>query len=68
MAAHYGGIVEYIWKRVSRFDFDKYWKMREYVVSHSGDVLSYYYLYRIKKMDAYNSVIRHTYRIHQCIF
>ena len=36
MAAHYGGIVEYIWKRVSRFDFDKYWKMREYVVSHSG--------------------------------
>lgn len=55
MAAHYGGIVEYIWKRVSRFDFDKYWKMREYVVSHSGCVLSYYYLYRIKKMDAYHN-------------
>lgn len=22
MAAHYGGIVEYIWKRVSRFDYN----------------------------------------------
>ena len=36
MAASYGGITAWIWKKVSHFDFDKYWKMREYVTSHRG--------------------------------
>lgn len=37
MAASYGGITAWIWKKVSHFDYDKYWKMREYVTSHRGD-------------------------------
>lgn len=36
MAVSYAGIVAWIWKKVSHFDFDKYWKMREYVTSHTG--------------------------------
>ena len=52
MAAHYGGITAWIWKKVSHFDYDKYWKMREYVTSHRGGVKAYYYLYQIKKVDA----------------
>ena len=36
MAASYGGITAWIWKKISHFDYDKYWKMREYVVSHPG--------------------------------
>lgn len=55
MAANYTGIVAWIWKKVSHFDFDKYWKMREYVTSHTGGGKSYYYLYRIKKMDAFHN-------------
>lgn len=54
MAANYGGIKAWVWKKVSHFDYDKYWKMREYVTSHRGGVKAYYYLYRIKKMDAYH--------------
>lgn len=54
MAASYGGITAWIWKKVSRFDYDKYWKMREYVTSHGG-VKAYYYLYQIKKMDAFHN-------------
>ena len=55
MAASYGGITAWVWKKVSHFDYDKYWKMREYVTSHRGGVKAYYYLYRIKKMDAYHN-------------
>ena len=55
MAANYGGIKAWVWKKVSHFDYDKYWKMREYVVSHRGGLKAYYYLYRIKKMDAYHN-------------
>lgn len=54
MAANYGGITAWIWKKVSHFDYDKYWKMREYVTSHRG-VKAYYYLYQIKKMDAFHN-------------
>lgn len=49
MSASYNGITAWIWKKVSRFDYDKYWKMREYVTSHQGGIKAYYYLYKIKK-------------------
>lgn len=55
MAASYGGITAWVWKKVSHFDYDRYWRMREYVVSHRGGVRAYYYLYQIKKMDAYHN-------------
>lgn len=35
-AAKYSGIVAWLWKKVSHFDYDRYWRMREYVVSHRG--------------------------------
>ena len=35
-AASYGGIKAWIWKKVSGFDYDKYWKMREYVINSRG--------------------------------
>lgn len=54
MAARYSGFKAWIWKKVSHFDYDKYWKMREYVVSHSKGPLSWYYLYRVKKIDAFH--------------
>lgn len=34
MVASYSGIVAKIWNWVNHFDYDKYWKMREYVCSH----------------------------------
>ena len=55
MSASYNGITAWIWKKVSRFDYDKYWKMREYVTSHQGGIKAYYYLYKIKKMDAFHN-------------
>ena len=51
-AASYGGIKAWIWKKVSGFDYDKYWKMREYVINSRGGVLAWYYLYKVKKIDA----------------
>lgn len=57
MAAHYNGIIAFIWKKVSRFDYDKYWKMREYVISHQKriNIKALYYLYRVKKTDAFHN-------------
>lgn len=42
---------------VQHYNHNKYWKMREYVISDkfSNKLLKYYYLYRIKKIDAFNS-------------
>lgn len=55
MVASYGGITAWLWKKVSHFDYEKYWKMREYIVSHRGGIKAYYYLYRIKKRDVYHN-------------
>lgn len=55
MAAHYNGIIGFIWKKVSHFDYDKYWKMREYVISHQKGIKTLYYLYRVKKTDAFHN-------------
>ena len=41
---------------VQKYDHETYWKMREYVVDSKNRSLKlkkYYYLYRIKKMDAF---------------
>lgn len=35
-SASYSGIKGFIWKKVSGFDYDLYWKMREYVVNSQG--------------------------------
>ena len=45
---------------VQQYNPSKYWRMREFVISeNSGGVLNkvikYWYLYRIKKMDAFNN-------------
>lgn len=54
MAIHYGVIVEKIWNHVRHFDLEKYWLMRDYVISHRG-LLAWYYLYKIKKIDSYHN-------------
>ncbi|WP_314329846.1 DapH/DapD/GlmU-related protein [Oribacterium sinus] len=54
MAARYSGIVAKIWNWVNHFDYDKYWKMREYVCSHRAGLKAYYYLYKLKKIDSYH--------------
>ncbi len=55
MPAQYGGPVKKFWNRVQHFDYDKYWKMRDYIVARRGGLKAWYYLYRIKKMDAHNN-------------
>lgn len=44
---------------VQHYDPVKYWKMREYVISSKhtgfGKLKAFYYLYKIKKMDAFNN-------------
>lgn len=55
MAASYSGITALIWEKISHFNYNKYWKMREYIISHSGGLKAYYYLYRIKKIDAFHN-------------
>ena len=52
MAVTYSGIKKYIWNKIQKYDYEKYWKAREYVVSHKTSIKSYYYLYLVKKMDA----------------
>lgn len=39
-----------------RYDEKKYWKMRDYVISTGGNrLLKLFYLYRIKRSDAFNN-------------
>lgn len=41
---------------VQHFDYDAYWKMRDYVQNYKGSAYSLkliWYIYRIKRMDAY---------------
>lgn len=56
MAVQYGRFISWIWKQTSHLDFDKYWKRREYIVTHpKGGVKAYYYLWSIKRIDAYHN-------------
>lgn len=53
MAARYHGIIAWLWKKVSGFDYDKYWRCREISTSSGNNILyRYYCLYRVKIMDA----------------
>ena len=52
MAAQYSGMISKIWGIVSHYNHEKYWKMREYVCNNSN-IKSYYYLFRIKRMDSH---------------
>lgn len=51
------GIAELILNRIQHFDYAYYFKIRERVVNPKfrNYLLKLYYLYRIKKMDAYNN-------------
>ena len=40
---------------IQHYDEDKYWKMREKVIHKQGGLLTYWYLLRIKRMDAFNN-------------
>lgn len=43
-AASYCGFKAWVWKKISGFDYNKYWKMREYVInSRGGDLLGTIY-------------------------
>ncbi len=46
-------------QRIRHYNHEKYWKMRDSVVNYKGGffkkLLCYWYLYRIKKMDAFNN-------------
>lgn len=50
-------IIEKILKyKIQHFNPDKYFKMREYVCSEGGrKLLKFYYLYQIKRCDAFNN-------------
>lgn len=54
------GIVKKLIGHVQHYNPDKYWKMRGFVISENNSgggmkLLKYWYLYRIKRMDAYNN-------------
>lgn len=55
MAAEYRGIVQWVWNRVNHFDYNKYWKMREYICKNRGRLKAYYYLFRVKKIDSFHN-------------
>ena len=66
MAAKYSGLIKWIWNRVNHFDYDAYWKMREYVCKSGGGWLAYYFLYKIKKMDSYHNASMGTHLKFRC--
>ena len=66
MAASYGGFIKWIWNMINHFDYDKYWEMREYIVTVRGGLKAYYYLYQIKKMDSYHNASMGTHISFSC--
>ncbi len=47
---------KYIQSRIQHYNHDKYWNMREkFVNPKTNKLLKYIYLYKIKKMDAFNN-------------
>ena len=52
------GFIKLIMGRVQHYNPDKYWKRREIVVdpeNHTPKIVKLYYLYYIKKCDAFNN-------------
>lgn len=50
--------VKLIWNHVQHYNHEKYWKMRNEVInpnSKRSKLIRYWYLYRIKKMDAFHN-------------
>lgn len=50
-------IINFLQHRIQHYNPKKYWKYREFVVNNnkSNKILKYFYLYKIKKMDAFNN-------------
>lgn len=49
-------ILKFLWHKLRRYHPKKYWKMRDYIVRNKGSIIKkVWYLYRIKKMDAFNN-------------
>lgn len=47
---------KYIQSKIQHYNHEKYWKMRgKFVNLNTNKLLKYYYLYKIKKMDAFNN-------------
>ncbi len=55
MAAHYEGLQAKIRKLVSHYNHESYWRMRKYVLTYPTKLISKWYLFRIKRMDALNN-------------
>lgn len=51
------GFRRFILSKIQHYDHIKYWKRREYVVNPAkkNKILKYYYLFYIKKCDAFNN-------------
>lgn len=48
-------IVKKVIGSVQHYNERSYWKMRDSVINHCGGVLDYFYLWRIKRTDAFNN-------------
>lgn len=49
-------LVAYVMHHIQHYNPDKYWKMRNIVISSTGSkIKKYFYLFRIKRMDAFNN-------------
>ena len=49
---------KFIWKRVRHYDHEKYWKRRAFVINPNSMIpkwLKLYFLYYVKKTDAYHN-------------
>lgn len=51
------GIAKKILQRIQRFNYSRYFAMREKVINpeYKNKLLKFFYLYKIKKMDAFNN-------------
>lgn len=50
--------IKFILNNIQHYNHDKYWRMREEVVNNSSKlpkIIRLYYLFRIKRMDAFNN-------------
>ena len=52
-------LISFVMHSIQHYNHEKYWKMRGVVISKGGTplkkFLKLYYLYRIKRMDAFNN-------------
>ena len=51
-------MMNFVTKLVQHYNHKKYWKMRDYLCKNINDInkiKAYYFLYRIKRMDAFNN-------------